>query len=262
MSFATLKVGGDRFFARHRRVLLTEGASAMAGAPADWYPDPDLPGGLRYWDGSIWTEHRQPPAAVPEVAPAAAEVSSEGLHWNGSAWLWWDRNQWIPAEHRPAELTPAEDSAAWVDELPPGRPDIAAAVARMGRTLGIKRELKSLAARLRDDEVVEDIGRVEFRGHGCMLAVTDRRLLFVREGIVRETVEEVPLSAITSVSSKRRLANGVLGVTVAGNREEWPMTSAAHTERVSETIRRVVHDIQQPRRPTLASGGGRTGECA
>lgn len=169
-------------------------------------------------------------------------TNDPNLHWTGAAWLWWNGTEWIPAEHRPAELTPAEDTAASIEELPTGRPDIAAAVARMGRTLGIKRELRNLADRLREGEFVQDIGRVEFRGHGCMLAVTNRRLLFVREGMVRETVEEIPLRAITSVGSHRKLANGVLQVTVAGNREKWPMTSAAHTERVSETIRRVVHD--------------------
>jgi hypothetical protein len=26
--------------------------------PAGWYPDPQRPGGQRYWDGTTWTEHR------------------------------------------------------------------------------------------------------------------------------------------------------------------------------------------------------------
>lgn len=29
--------------------------------PAAWYPDPDGRGGMRYWSGTAWTEHRQPP---------------------------------------------------------------------------------------------------------------------------------------------------------------------------------------------------------
>ncbi|WP_300681893.1 DUF4328 domain-containing protein [Nocardioides sp.] len=37
-------------------------------APANWYPDPTVPGGLRYWDGRQWTDH----VAQPEGgAPAA-----------------------------------------------------------------------------------------------------------------------------------------------------------------------------------------------
>jgi Protein of unknown function (DUF2510) len=42
-----------------------------APAPA-WYPDPQDPARIRWWDGQAWTEHAQtrPAAAVPAVAPA------------------------------------------------------------------------------------------------------------------------------------------------------------------------------------------------
>jgi hypothetical protein len=31
---------------------------APALPPAGWYPDAERPGGMRYWDGRAWTEHR------------------------------------------------------------------------------------------------------------------------------------------------------------------------------------------------------------
>jgi len=43
--------------------------------PAGWYPDPDGSGGQRYWDGSIWTEHRSPAVGAPE--PAGEHSASE-----------------------------------------------------------------------------------------------------------------------------------------------------------------------------------------
>ncbi len=39
--------------------------------PANWYPDPEVPGQQRYWDGTQWTEHRAPGAG------AAASPGSE-----------------------------------------------------------------------------------------------------------------------------------------------------------------------------------------
>lgn len=39
---------------------------------ANWYPDPNTPGTLRYWDGQAWTEHTAPDPAAGPAAPAPA----------------------------------------------------------------------------------------------------------------------------------------------------------------------------------------------
>jgi len=47
--------------------------------PADWYPDPENPGGLRYWDGSSWTEHRAPAPAPGAAQPPADEQATSAV---------------------------------------------------------------------------------------------------------------------------------------------------------------------------------------
>lgn len=49
--------------------------SEMPGA--NWYPDPDVPGGLRYWNGTSWTEHRQPPPPPLSSEPGSAAQRNE-----------------------------------------------------------------------------------------------------------------------------------------------------------------------------------------
>jgi uncharacterized RDD family membrane protein YckC len=54
--------------------------------PAGWYPDPELPGGQRYFDGRSWTNHRNPPPGPwpPPHWPPPGAVAWAGPPWKGS----------------------------------------------------------------------------------------------------------------------------------------------------------------------------------
>lgn len=74
---------------------MSDGGSPQA--PAGWYPDPELPGQRRYWDGTQWTDHtapgpgsgsasRTPPSGPPQApSPAGGWQTAETAP---STWLW------------------------------------------------------------------------------------------------------------------------------------------------------------------------------
>ena len=49
-------------------------AAQPALPPEGWFPDVEVPGGQRWWDGSSWTDHRHPPVAIAQpYGPSAVQ---------------------------------------------------------------------------------------------------------------------------------------------------------------------------------------------
>lgn len=98
------------------------------------------------------------------------------------------------------------------------RPDVAAAIGRMTRTVSVGRELRGLDALVRADEAVRSVVRAT-DGVGFGVAVlTDRRLVFHREGLLSRRTEEIPLGAVVSVGWTGGRGVGDLEIVTAGNR--------------------------------------------
>ena len=63
------------------------GPSQQPGPAAGWYPDPQVPGQQRYWDGSTWTEQRAPYAAQAAAGPTAPVDPAQARQWGMFAHL-------------------------------------------------------------------------------------------------------------------------------------------------------------------------------
>lgn len=98
------------------------------------------------------------------------------------------------------------------------RPDIAAAVARMNRTVSVGRELRELGTVIGAHEGVERIVRgTDGQGFG-VLVLTERRLVFFRLGLTSRRVEDFALGSVSSVAWSARRGTGDLTVVAGGVR--------------------------------------------
>lgn len=115
--------------------------------PAGWYPDPLGEAAQRWWDGSVWTEHVNPPVAAtpPAATPQPRRPPpSRRAAGPGSA---------VPTR-------PSWDLAEPVAETPSDEPDLASLDAN-----GLRAELERLAAQVvetRELVLLQEVGLYEY----------------------------------------------------------------------------------------------------
>jgi hypothetical protein len=111
----------------------------------------------------------------------------------------------------------AQRAAAKADEV---RPDIAQAMAKMTYKVGSKREIRRLPEHLWHDERVDFLAGGTYGPGTGVLVLTNRRLLFLKDGFTAKVSEDFPLDKVSSVQWHTGLLFGTITIFASGNKAE------------------------------------------
>jgi hypothetical protein len=180
-------------------------ASLSMSTPAGWYPVDDHE---RYWDGTAWTAQIRDASPVAPPAPVASAI--------------------------PHSVAPSPSKG---DDL---RPDIAAAIAKMATKIGGKREIRKLPDHLWEGETVSWIATGAYGGGMGIIVLTDRRLFFLKDGMMRQTSEDFVLSKLSSIQWSSGMLMGKIQVFVSGNKSEIENVSKAEGKAIVDQVRGII----------------------
>ncbi len=84
----------------------------------------------------------------------------------------------------------------------------------------VRRELKKLPELLGESEDVVNLARGEYDGKEGLIVTTDRRIMFVEQGMIRSNLEDFPYDKVASVKSETGMRSGKLTIFTSGNKAE------------------------------------------
>lgn len=117
------------------------------------------------------------------------------------------------------------------------RADIQAAKDKMQARLGAGREMKRLTSHLWEGETVHLMAAGRYGGGTGLVVLTDRRLLFVLDGMTRQAIEDFPLDKVSSVQWSSGIALGTLTIFASGNKADIDQMNKKDGKQIADTVR-------------------------
>jgi hypothetical protein len=121
----------------------------------------------------------------------------------------------------------------------------------MRSKIGSGKEIKRLVEYLWEDERVERMTKGTYGTGTGLLVLTDRRLLFLKEGMTKKT-EDFPLDKVSSVQWSSGFTLGTITIFASGNKADIKNVNKDDGKEVTDHVR---HRLSAPK-PSAASASG------
>lgn len=120
------------------------------------------------------------------------------------------------------------------------RPDIQTARDRMSQRAGSGREIKKLAEYLWGGERVSHLASGSYGGGMGLVVLTDRRMLFLKDGWTSQTTENFPFDKISSVQWSGGMMMGKVIIFASGNKAEIAQVPKADGKAVVDAVNNII----------------------
>lgn len=132
------------------------------------------------------------------------------------------------------------------DEL---REDIAKAAALLPVRLGSGREIRKLVNHLWEGETVHLLATGQYGSGMGLLAVTDRRLLFLKDGMMSTKSEDFPISKISSIQWNSGMLTGKITIFASGNKADIERIDKGRGQAIVDHVRALISNPTPPAQP-------------
>jgi len=209
-----------------------------ASFEAGWYADNSDPGVERWWDGEAWAADTRPLSSPPATTDGIA--TAEGAD---SRKLKRAEKKSAKQAKKAAKTEPSDDASTAEDDSWGLRPDIKAAKSKMGVKFGSGREIKKLVEYISDQETVEVMAAGQYGGGQGLVVQTTARLLFLKDGRMKQTIEDFPISKISSVQWSGAMMTGKLLIFASGNKAEITNIAKQDGKVMADRLRDLISDV-------------------